>query len=286
MPKVTYLEEGCAARFAALTKKQDAEAQVIINEAFRNCVLDDRQIPQALEFVLESPPSVALVVAALKVLSKSQSTKSPVTEILNSYYVPEEAFERNDVSSIKEEEEVRVEKNKYGIGIEKEKEELPDSCLEFVDMDFKKDKKNETKEFEVGTGFDQKNHEPLQVVEKVTDEVVGLRFENDIEVEKEASMDCRESAEMNNCRRMELEPKQEIMNEALEESDQKTLVGKDEIEKFRRVEEKLCVDDEWCLNRVEDRFVIRQFDPGGPYGRNGKSLENACKGWKKKITDF
>ncbi|CAG8824716.1 12903_t:CDS:1, partial [Gigaspora margarita] len=43
---------------------------------------------------------------------------------------------------------------------------------------------------------------------------------------------------------------------------------------------------EWCLNRAEDKFATGQFDPGGPYDQNGKSLEHAYKSWKEKINGF
>ncbi|KAF0550228.1 hypothetical protein F8M41_024803 [Gigaspora margarita] len=40
---------------------------------------------------------------------------------------------------------------------------------------------------------------------------------------------------------------------------------------------------EWCLNHAKHDG---QFDPSGCYGRSRKSLEKACKNWKKKINRF
>ncbi|RIB22791.1 hypothetical protein C2G38_2033283 [Gigaspora rosea] len=64
------------------------------------------------------------------------------------------------------------------VNMEQEETKDPENCCRFEigigkkeESRFKKDEKDETKKFEVGTRFDQKNHEPLQVVEKVTDEV-------------------------------------------------------------------------------------------------------------------
>ncbi|RIB04790.1 hypothetical protein C2G38_2221393 [Gigaspora rosea] len=45
-------QEECVARFTALTDEQAAKAQEVIKEAFRVRVLDDEQIPQALELLL------------------------------------------------------------------------------------------------------------------------------------------------------------------------------------------------------------------------------------------
>ncbi|RIB17337.1 hypothetical protein C2G38_2187622 [Gigaspora rosea] len=43
----------CTALFAALTEEQAAKAQEIINETFENHMLDDKQIPKALKFVVK-----------------------------------------------------------------------------------------------------------------------------------------------------------------------------------------------------------------------------------------
>ncbi|KAF0525575.1 hypothetical protein F8M41_014452 [Gigaspora margarita] len=43
---------------------------------------------------------------------------------------------------------------------------------------------------------------------------------------------------------------------------------------------------ECFLNCAKDGFAAGQFDSGEPYVQNEKSLEHACKSWKKKINRF
>lgn len=66
--EVTYLEETCATRLAALTEEQVDEVQEIVDETLGNCGLDERQIPQALDFLRRKPAFCVLY---------SSSTKSP-----------------------------------------------------------------------------------------------------------------------------------------------------------------------------------------------------------------
>ncbi|CAG8650512.1 11453_t:CDS:2 [Dentiscutata erythropus] len=87
------VEERCTALFAALTVEQADEVQEIVGSAFRNCLLDEKQIPQALSFFWKSPPLVPPVVSVLVAPTKLQTPRHTVSESFATYYIPEEPFE-------------------------------------------------------------------------------------------------------------------------------------------------------------------------------------------------
>ncbi|RIB11228.1 hypothetical protein C2G38_2042832 [Gigaspora rosea] len=101
------LEQECTALFATLTEEQAERVQEIIDEAFGNRNLDDKQIPHALEFLLKVLKEVISldraegirtpVVAAPKqkgfrgapkVPSKLRQKRPAITKVVDAYHDP------------------------------------------------------------------------------------------------------------------------------------------------------------------------------------------------------
>ncbi|RIB28321.1 hypothetical protein C2G38_2158209 [Gigaspora rosea] len=159
-------------------EKQAVKAQKVIIEAFGNCKLDDNQIPQALELI------VKILEKIIQKEKENISTKGPVTEILNLYYVSEVSFndaavgfrsEGKDLESLLQKVAAKVEaveaERKEGSGIKKDKKDDDDDET-IVDEEDSKKKKDITKPTEKKTCPTRREHAEI---EDITGTSVGHR---------------------------------------------------------------------------------------------------------------